>query len=46
MIQTLEQIRMQPGFHNAFIESFDQSADQVPKVVRFRMTAQLGGGAK
>ena len=44
MIQTLEQIRMQPGFHNAFIESFDQPADQSPKVVKFRMTAHLGGG--
>jgi hypothetical protein len=44
MIQTLEQVRMQPGFRNAFIESFDQPVDQVPKIVRFRMTAQLGSG--
>ena len=44
MISTLEQIRLKPGFRSAFIESFDQQADQVPKVVKFKMTAQLGKG--
>jgi Tfp pilus assembly PilM family ATPase/Tfp pilus assembly protein PilN len=45
MIQTLEQIRTKPGFRSAFIESFDQNADEVPKVVKFKLTAQLGTGA-
>ena len=42
MIRTLDQIRMTPGFKNAFIESFDQNADETRKFVKFRLSAQLG----
>lgn len=44
MIQTLEKLRTQKGFHNAFIESFDQSPTDERKVVRFRLTSSLGAG--
>lgn len=44
MIKTLERLRTQRGFQNAFIESFDQSPADEQKVVRFRLTANLGSG--
>ncbi len=42
MIKTLDRIRTQQGFRSAFIESFDQRPEDERKVVKFRMTAQLG----
>jgi Tfp pilus assembly PilM family ATPase len=48
MIQTLDQLRGQPGFTNTYIESFDQDPGPGAKVVRFRLSTTLGaksGGA-
>ena len=42
MIQTLDQIRVKEGFRSAFIESFDQQPDPTRRVVKFKLSAQLG----